>query len=76
MAWADLTGDGQPDLITGKRVRAHSGGDPGSKEAPAMYCYSWDRRRARLTRHLIAKGVGTGLQIRTADLNSDRKMPD
>ena len=74
VAWADLTGDGQPDLITGKRVRAHSGGDPGAKEPPSMYCYTWDKDRARFTRHLIAKGVGTGLQIRVADMNRDGKL--
>jgi hypothetical protein len=74
LTWADLTGDGQPDLITGKRVRAHSGGDPGGKEPAALYCYTWDRARQRFTRHLIAKGVGTGLQIRARDMNGDGKM--
>lgn len=74
LAWADLTGDGQPDLITGKRVRAHSGNDPGSQEPPAIYCYVWDKIQSRFTRHLVAKGVGTGLQIRTADMNSDGKL--
>ena len=74
VAWADLTGDGQPDLITGKRVRAHSGGDPGAAETPSMYCYVWDRVSARFTRRLIAKGVGTGLQIRIADMNGDKKL--
>lgn len=73
MAWTDLTGDGQPDLVTGKRVRAHSGGDPGSAESPAMYCYAWDQAARGFTRHLIADGVGTGLQIRAADMDGDGK---
>lgn len=74
LTWADLDGDGRPDLITGKRVRAHSGGDPGSDEPPVMYCYSWNESRQRFTRRLIAKGVGTGLQIRAVDMNGDGKM--
>lgn len=73
MIWADLTGDGHSDLITGKRVRAHSGGDPGAAEEPAMYCYCWDDAAKRFTRRLIAAGVGTGLQIRAADMNADGK---
>ena len=74
LAWVDLVGDGHPELITGKRVRAHSGGDPGSGEPPALYCYVWNKKQRRFSRHLIAKGVGTGLQIRAADMNADGKV--
>jgi len=74
LTWADLDGDDRPDLITGKRVRAHSGSDPGSDEPPVMYCYSWHESQQRFARRLIAKGVGTGLQIRVADMNGDSKM--
>ena len=73
LAWADVTGDGAPDLITGKRVRAHSGRDPGSRDPVKLYCYQWDRTAHRFTRHLITTGVGTGLQIRAADMNGDGK---
>ncbi len=75
LAWADLDGDGQAELITGKRVRAHSGRDPGGKEPPALFYYTWSREQQQFTRHLIAAGVGTGLQIRVADMNVDGK-PD
>lgn len=74
LVWADLTGNGRQDLITGKRVRAHSGRDPGGKEPPSLYCYAWSVDRKRFTRHLIAEGVGTGLQIRATDMNGDGKM--
>ncbi len=33
LAWCDLNGDGQSELITGKRFRAHNGNDPGGGEA-------------------------------------------
>jgi len=39
-----------------------------------MYCYSWHESQQRFARRLIAKGVGTGLQIRVADMNGDSKM--
>lgn len=75
MAWADLDGDGQPELITGKRVRAHGlTGDPGCKEPECLYYYRWDKEARKFTRHTISGpggGIGTGLQICVADLNGD-----
>jgi hypothetical protein len=35
----DLDGDGQPELITGKRYRGHSGNDPGSYDPIVLYAY-------------------------------------
>lgn len=75
LAWIDLDGDGNKDLVTGKRVRGHSGKDPGSDEVPNLYYYSWDSRTLSFTRHRIAEGVGTGLFIRSADLDKNGK-PD
>ncbi len=76
LAWADLDGDGAGELITGKRVRAHSGGDPGAAEMPCLYYYQWDQAKSRFHRFTIEEGhVGTGLQIRVADLNGDGR-PD
>jgi len=73
--WADLNGDGQGELITGKRVRAHSGGDPGAAEPPCLYYYQWDNAAQEFNRHIIEEGhVGTGLQIRTADLDGDGRL--
>lgn len=69
---ADLDGDGAEELLTGKRVRAHNGKDPGGTEPARFYYYEWDRGSRTFTRHAIDEGsVGTGLQIRTADLNGD-----
>ncbi len=74
LAWEDLDGDGNPDLLTGKRVRAHSGRDPGADEPAAMYYYTWDKKTKAFTRRIIAEGVGTGLFIRTADLDKNGKL--
>ncbi|MDX1680152.1 MAG: VCBS repeat-containing protein [Akkermansiaceae bacterium] len=74
IAWIDIDGDGENELVTGKRVRGHSGKDPGAKEKPAIYAYDWDSKALKFTRHLIADGVGTGLFIRSADLNGDGKL--
>jgi hypothetical protein len=67
---ADLDGDGKAELITGKRWYAHNGGDPGGQEPPCLYYYTWDGNA--FTKHVIDEGhIGTGLQIRTGDLNGD-----
>lgn len=76
LAWEDIDGDGQPDLITGKRVRAHSGRDPGAADPPCLYYYTWDAQALKFTRHLIdEKDAGTGLFIRVADLDRNGR-PD
>ena len=78
MAWADLDGDGKGELITGKRVRGHGGRDPGAKEPACLFYYSWDSVARKFVRHTISGpggNVGTGMQIRVADLNGDGR-PD
>ena len=70
--FADLTGDQNLELITGKRVFAHNGNDPGGKLPPCLFYYTWDSATTKFTRHVIDQGhVGTGLQIRVADLNKN-----
>ncbi|QEG41718.1 FG-GAP repeat domain-containing protein [Roseimaritima ulvae] len=69
---ADLDGDGQPEIITGKRVRAHNGNDPGGKEPPIMRYYVWNAKTKAYEGHTINRGeAGIGLQIRTADIDAD-----
>lgn len=78
LTWADIDGDGQPELITGKRARAHGDGDPGGKEPACLYYYKWDKPAREFTRYTIGapgENIGGGLQIRVADLNGDQR-PD
>ena len=76
MTWADLDGDGQGELITGKRVWGHLGKDPGANESPVLYRYVWHPDTQKFTRHEINIGqVSTGLFIQVEDLNQDQK-PD
>jgi hypothetical protein len=73
--FADLDGDGVDELISGKRVRAHNGNDPGGKELPCLYYYRWDKSKQTFQKFVIDEGhIGTGLQIRTGDLNSDQRI--
>jgi hypothetical protein len=69
---ADLDGDGDEELIAGKRVLAHNGNDPGAHDPPCLFYYQWDPSRATFERFTIDEGrVGVGLQIHTADLDGN-----
>ncbi len=72
LVWEDIDNDGQPELITGRRVRAHSGNDPGDNEPGCLYYYKWDKAKQKFQKFTIAEnGPGSGLQIRVADLNGN-----
>ena len=74
LRWDDLDGDGDFELIAGKRIWAHSGKDPGSADPANIYRYEWDKVNQRFHRTILAEGkIGTGLFIRAADLNQDEK---
>jgi hypothetical protein len=77
IVWADLDGDGQNELITGKRVRGHAGRDPGGKAPACLWYYEWDAKERKFTRFPISPpggGVGIGMQIRVVDLNKDGRL--
>lgn len=73
MTWADLNNDGQREIVTGRRLRAHCGKDPGDNEPPVVLAYAWDAASKTFKRHLLAEGPGCGLVIRIADLDKDGK---
>jgi hypothetical protein len=76
LAWADLDGDGREELITGKRWRGHAGSDPGHDDPICLFRYVWNPERRRFERDIISydQGVGTGMQIRTADIDGDGRL--
>lgn len=78
MEWTDLDGDGSPELVTGKRYRAHSGKDPGSNDPYGTYYYKW--RGDAFEKHTITFGKfgetkGTGIFFVVTEL-TDSGMKD
>jgi dienelactone hydrolase len=72
--WADLDGDGTPELILGRRYLAHEGKDPGEYDPQAAYRYQFDRTTRTWKRWLISynDGICFGLDPKAVDLTGGR----
>ncbi len=71
MVWADLDGDAENELITGKRYRAHNGKDPGGNDPYGIYYYTFNGES--FNKQIIDYGVfgqskGTGIHFWVTDL--------
>jgi len=69
--WEDIDGDGKPELITGKRFRAHDGKDPGEGDNIGLYYFKWNGES--FTKQVISygpygTGKGAGIYFSVADL--------
>lgn len=76
--WIDVDGDGEKELVTGKRYRAHCGNDPGAKDDVGIYYFKWTGEG--FAKQIIDYGpprVGTGVGIHfdMADLTGNG-LPD
>ena len=79
MQLADIDGDGELELVTGKRYKAHNGNDPGD-DGDVFVCY-YKFRDGGMYRHIIDFGrpedghSGVGIYFWLADL-SGNGLPD
>jgi hypothetical protein len=77
---ADVNGDGQLDLVTGKRFMAHNGKDPGEREPLGVYWYEHFKTPAGViewVKHVIdySSRTGGGMQVTVTKLDT-RPAPD
>ncbi len=70
---ADIDGDGQMELIAGKRYRGHNGNDPGSYDPLVIYYYKLDRTTGQFSRFPLSMGgsAAAGTQFVVADFDGD-----
>ena len=74
LEWTDIDGDGENELITGKRYRAHNGIDPGGNDDLGLYYFKWNGEN--FSKQVIdygpyGQGKGTGVYFSVSDLNND-----
>jgi hypothetical protein len=69
----DLDGDGEMELLAGKRYRGHDGNDPGSYDPLVVYYYKINRKNGQFTRYPISINgtAGAGTQFVTVDIDGD-----
>lgn len=76
LAMVDVNGDGHPDLVTGKRFRAHNDGDAGAFDASVLYWFEFiPGKNPQWLPHLIDDDSGIGLSFVVNDINNDG-LPD
>ena len=78
LKWVDIDGDGRPELVTGKRYRAHCGNDPGAADDYGVYYFKWDGES--FSKQVICYGApgettGVGIHFDMADLTGNG-LPD
>lgn len=72
LAMVDMNGDGHPDLITGKRYRAHNNGDPGAFEPSVLYWFEFiPGKQPQWIPHEIDNNSGIGNSFIVKDINND-----
>jgi FG-GAP-like repeat/FG-GAP repeat len=69
---ADLDGDGAPELITGKRWRAHGDGDPGAFDPIVLAIYQLSQGGGDVTWRRLDLDVGTGIGTQFQVVDIDR----
>jgi hypothetical protein len=72
MFWVDIDGDGECELVTGKRYRAHCGKDPGADDPVGIYYFKWTGEG--FAKQVIdfgppGRGAGCGIHFQVADLD-------
>ncbi len=74
---ADIDRDGEPEVITGKRYRAHNGNDPGTDDPTGIYYFKF--RDGTFEKHVIDCGpvpeaTGCGIHFALADINGNGRL--
>lgn len=75
--WVDIDGDGQCELVTGKRHRAHCGNEAGEWDPLGIYIFKWTGEgfAKQIVDHgPIGTGQGCGIHFAVADLRGTGRL--
>jgi hypothetical protein len=77
LQWVDIDGDGECELVTGKRHRAHCGNDVGEYDDVGIYYFKWNGEsfsKQVIDYGPIRQGKGCGIFFQVADLRGTGRL--
>ncbi len=77
LMWVDIDGDGQRELVTGKRHRAHNGNEAGEWDDLGIYYFKWTGEgfaKQVIDYGPIGAGKGCGIHFAVADLRASGRL--
>ena len=77
LMWVDIDGDGKPELVTGKRHRAHCGREAGEWDDVGIYYFKWTGQgfaKQVIDYGPIGKAKGCGIHFALADLRGTGRL--
>lgn len=77
LIWADIDGDGKPELVTGKRHRAHCGNEAGEWDDVGLYYFKWTGEgfsKQVIDYGPIGSAKGCGIHFVLADLRKNGRL--
>ncbi len=77
MLWVDIDGDGQCELVTGKRYRAHCGHDVGAYDPVGIYYFKWTGEgfsKQVIDYGPIREATGCGIFFQVADMDGNGRL--
>jgi len=77
LMWVDIDNDGECELVTGKRHRAHCGNDPGEHDDLGSYYFKWNGEsfsKQVIDYGPIRTGKGLGIHFAVADLRGTGRL--
>jgi hypothetical protein len=75
--WMDIDGDGECELVTGKRYRAHCGHDAGGYDPVGIYYFKWTGEnfvKQVIDYGMVRQGKGCGIFFVVADLDGNGRL--